>query len=227
MAERKSGGRNNATKHGAFAQDLILADEDVEEFERLHQLVTADWNPVGATEQHAVHILAQCLWANDRVERFYVNEMTLIQRQPIQCECDTMNDLYESLKTAEDEVAANRVIGLLPERYRKWIARDFPRSKYRDAKSWIQSLISSAMPKILEIHAVAAVKERGSLVFQIDQAARVRDLMDKKLKLDERLDSRTDKAIRRLIQLKTLRQVISMQLSQTKSIEHATSDHTR
>jgi hypothetical protein len=67
---------------------------------------------------------------------------------------------------------------------------------------------------------VAAVKERGSLQFKIDQAARVRDLMEKKLKLDERVDSRTDKAIRRLVQLKTLRQVIGLQVLQAKSIEH-------
>jgi hypothetical protein len=64
------------------------------------------------------------------------------------------------------------------------------------------------------------VKERGSLQFQIDQAGRVRDLMEKKLKLDERVDSRTDKAIRRLVQLKTLRQVIGLQVAQAKSIEH-------
>jgi hypothetical protein len=51
MAEEKCGGRNNATKHGAFAQDLILADEDVEEFEQLLQNVIADWSPVGAARE--------------------------------------------------------------------------------------------------------------------------------------------------------------------------------
>ncbi len=220
MAEGKSGGRNNATKHGAFAQDLVLADEDVEEFKQLHQSVIADWSPVGATEEHAVYILAQCLWANYRVERYHVNEMALIQKHQLQCEGDEIDSLAETLNNTEDEVVANRIIGLLPERYSKWLAREFLRSNYDDANSWIQALTSSAMPKIQEIHATAAVKERGSLQFQIDQAGRVRDLMEKKLKLDERVDSRTDKAIRRLAQLKTLRQVIGLQVSQAKSIEH-------
>jgi hypothetical protein len=220
MEEGKSGGRNNATKHGAFAQDLILADEDVQEFEQLHQSVIADWSPVGATEEHAVYILAQCLWANYRVERYHVNEMALIQKHRLQYECDEINSFTKTLNNAKDEMVANRIIGLLPERYSKWLARKFPRSNYDDANSWIQALTSSAMPKIQEIHAVAAVKERGSLQFKIDQAARVRDLMEKKLKLDERVDSRTDKAIRRLVQLKTLRQVIGLQVVQAKSIEH-------
>ena len=220
MAEEKSGGRNNATKHGAFAQDLILADEDVEEFEQLHQSVIADWSPVGATEEHAVYILAQCFWASCRIERYHVNEMALIKKHRLQCECDEMHSLTKTLNNTKDEVVANRIIGLLPERYSKWLERKFPRSNYEDANSWIQALTSSAMPKIQEIHATAAVKERGSLQFQIDQAGRVRDLMEKKLKLDERVDSRTDKAIRKLVQLKTLRQVIGLQVLQAKSIEH-------
>jgi hypothetical protein len=220
MAEGKSGGRNNATKHGAFAQDLVLADEDVEEFKQLHQSVIADWSPVGATEEHAVYILAQCLWANCRIERYHVNEMALIQKHRLQCECDEINSVAKTLNNTEDEVVANRIISLLPGRYSKWLARNFTRSNYDDANSWIQALTLTAIPKIQEIHATVAVKERGSLQFQIDQAGRVRDLMEKKLKLDERVDSRTDKAIRRLAQLKTLRQVIGLQVSQAKSIEH-------
>jgi hypothetical protein len=220
MAEGKSGGRNNATKHGAFAQDLVLADEDVEEFKQLHQSVIADWSPVGATEEHAVYILAQCLWANYRVERYHVNEMALIKKHRLQYECDEINSVAETLNNTEDEVVANRIIGLLPGRYSKWLARNFTRSNYDDANSWIQALTLTAIPKIQEIHATIAVKERESLQFQIDQAGRVRDLMEKKLKLDERVDSRTDKAIRRLAQLKTLRQVIGLQVSQAKSIEH-------
>jgi hypothetical protein len=126
----------------------------------------------------------------------------------------------ETPNNTKDEVVANRIIGLLPERYSKWLERKFPRSNYDDANSRIQTLTSSAMPRIQEIHALAVVKERGSLQYKIDQAARVRDLMENKLKLDERVDSRTDKAIRRLAQLKTLRQVIGLQVPQAKSIEH-------
>ena len=220
MAERKSGGRNNATKHGAFAQGLVLADEDVEEFKQLHQSVIAEWSPVGATEEHAVYILAQCFWASCRIERYHVNEMALIQKHRLQCECDEMHSLAKTLNNTEDEVVANRIISLLPGRYSKWLARNFTRSNYDDANSWIQALKLTAIPKIQEIHATVAAKERGSLQFKIDQAARARDLMEKKLKLDERVDSRTDKAIRRLAQLKTLRQVIGLQVSQAKSIEH-------
>ena len=97
MTEGKSGGRNNATKHGAFAQDLVLADEDVEEFKQLHQSVIAEWSPVGATEEHAVYILAQCFWASCRIERYHVNEMALIQEHQLQCGCDEIDSLAKTL----------------------------------------------------------------------------------------------------------------------------------
>jgi len=34
---RKTGGKNNAITHGAYAKDLLLPDENPEEFELLHQ----------------------------------------------------------------------------------------------------------------------------------------------------------------------------------------------
>jgi hypothetical protein len=44
---RKPGGHNNSIKHGAFAQDMILPDENSEDFERLHQSLIEEWKPKG------------------------------------------------------------------------------------------------------------------------------------------------------------------------------------
>ena len=47
--------------------------------------------------------------------------------------------------------------------------------------------------------------EQGSLKFKAEKAALLRDLTTKKILLDERLDARIDKAIKRLAQLKTFK----------------------
>ena len=56
------------------------------------------------------------------------------------------------------------------------------------------------------------------------RAAYLRELTAKKIALDERLDARIDKALKRLAQLKTFKQVLEDQASRTKTINHHISD---
>jgi hypothetical protein len=73
---RKRGGKNNGIKHGAYAEELILPDENVDEFLQLYQRLTEEWQPVGISEEETVLDLAKCLWQKRRVERFYYREAT-------------------------------------------------------------------------------------------------------------------------------------------------------
>ena len=216
--KRKPGGRNNARKHGGFAQDL--ANENGEEFRQLHESLIAEWNPDPGTEEHAVLYLAQSIWVQRRVDRYHRREMALAKQCPVTNDRDQTLPLARSLKVADNEVVANRIIGLLPKKYRKWITRRVPRIKYHDAGSWIKAL-RLAMEHILECLATAEVYELNSLEFKIKRAARVRELMEAKIKLDERLGSRIDKAIKRIAQLKAVKQVMGMNIPhEVKVIEH-------
>ena len=216
--KRKPGGRNNARKHGAFAQDL--ANENGEEFRQLHESLIAEWNPDPGTEEHAVLYLAQSIWVQRRVDRYHRREMALAKQCPIENDRDQTMTLARTLKVADNEVVANRIIGLLPKKYRKWITRRVPRIKYHDAGSWIKAL-RLAMEQILELLATAEVYELNSLEFKIKRAARVRELMEAKINLDERLGSRIDKAIKRIAQLKAVKQVMGMNIPhEVKGIEH-------
>jgi len=50
-------------------------------------------------------------------------------------------------------------------------------------------------------------------------------LIAKKISLDERLDARIDKAIKRLAQLKTFKQIIEASASQKNNEQRGISDH--
>ena len=143
---RKRGGKNNGIKHGAYAEDLILPDENGDEFLQLYQALTEEWKPVGALEEDTVLTLTQCIWAKRRVERFYYREATGGQFQGK----DQIKyviylvELLEKTKTLED---ATVITSRLPETYRLWIAQEVPRSNFQDDQSWIQALT----PRIIDL----------------------------------------------------------------------------
>lgn len=225
MEKRESGSCNNAIKHGAFVQDLILPDENLEDFEHLHQGLIEEWNTIGAAEEETVLTFAHCPWVKRRVKRFHNQEMALAQKSPREMEGDEIRRIASMLNNTECDASALAIVSRLRETYTNWIARTYPRSQYKDAHSYIQALISNAMPAIMRDNEMDATIERESLTFQIWKAARVRELMEGNIKLDERIDSRVDRIIKRLAQVKAFKQIISEQSSQAKSIEHhATSD---
>jgi hypothetical protein len=61
--------------------------------------------------------------------------------------------------------------------------------------------------------------ETQSLAFKAEKMARLRELTAKKITLDERLDGRIDKALKRLAQLKTFKQTRGLlKLEQSVSV---------
>jgi hypothetical protein len=58
--------RFNATRHGILARATVLAWEDQAEFDRLHQDLLDEHQPVGPTEEHLVEEIASTLWRKRR-----------------------------------------------------------------------------------------------------------------------------------------------------------------
>jgi len=59
----------NALKTGAFAQRLLLPDENAKEFGRLRAALLAEWRPAGPTEINQVDRLTALLWKQGRLYR--------------------------------------------------------------------------------------------------------------------------------------------------------------
>ena len=57
-------------------------------------------------------------------------------------------------------------------------------------------------------HEIIIIEETKSLEFKAKKVAEVRELTAKKIALEERLDARIDKAIKRLAQLNTFKQIV-------------------
>jgi hypothetical protein len=73
----KASSRMNALKHGLTAEQVVLFDEDVEEFERFFRKWVRAFKPKGFIEHQMVERIAICAW---RLRRVYRIEAQLFGR---------------------------------------------------------------------------------------------------------------------------------------------------
>jgi ribosomal protein S13 len=212
---RKRGGRNNALKHGAYAESLVLPGESIDDFNLLHRGLIDEWKPTGTSEEDTVLTLAQCFWAKRRVDYFYNREVLGGQYQDEDV-IRHVNYIMELLDGAQTAAEAAIQIAHLPADYQTWIAQEVPRSNFQDEKSWIESLKSKLL-SYLEAHVKFANATR-SMPYKVNKATFMRELTAKKIALDERLDARIDKAIKRLAQIKAIKPILEERDSHIRGI---------
>jgi hypothetical protein len=82
-AKTKEGKRivaNNALKHGVFAKQLVLSDENPEDYQQLFDELQIALNPVGALEYSLVERIAVTLWRQRRLIRSETAHIELSNR---------------------------------------------------------------------------------------------------------------------------------------------------
>jgi hypothetical protein len=170
--------------------------------------------------------LAQCIWLKRRVDRFYHREASWAQQHPAEEEISDVGrraKLLENVRTLQD---LNEVIADVPDLYKRWMDAAIPRSEFKDEKSWIDA-IKSKILDMLVAQRLVVILQLESQEFKAVKAGEVRELTSKKIALDERLDARIDKALKRLAQLKTFKQALEDQASRTKTINARRISHER
>lgn len=73
----KAASRMNALKHGLTAEQVVLFDEDVEEFQRFFRQWVRSFKPKGFIEHQLVERIAICAW---RLRRVYRIETQLFEK---------------------------------------------------------------------------------------------------------------------------------------------------
>lgn len=76
--------RYNATKHGVLSRVPILPWENAEEFKHLQEALIKEYNPQGASEEHLVLEMANCIF---RKQRVYQAENALITKNMSTSSC--------------------------------------------------------------------------------------------------------------------------------------------
>jgi hypothetical protein len=202
--------RPNAHKHGVFSATAILPGEDKREFEKLHAAVIKEWRPVGATEQDAVLSIAKAVWRKRRVQKFLEVQLKRNTVDPAHPSYNVKNavsallvNLHHSPDTAYDDYAHQY---LHPEKI-KYLNEKYPSERFSSTSERAVA-IANELRSLLEVPTYFAPAFQ-----QIDQLFHTAtnfsdDMFKQELALDERLDAMIDRAVKRLIQTKAMKQML-------------------
>jgi hypothetical protein len=216
-----------AVKHGAFAKTAILPGEDRREFEELHSALIEEWAPVGPTEEDAVLSIAKGAWRKRRLQKFLHAEMEMgrsDREHPLYDEAQAVRTLLNTLETGPFlklmEPVPDHFEPFAPEHIETAIRLDIesapsyialvsermcPREQFKSASEWLAKLrqVTSAILWVLE--------DRGEEPnVLLDRSAKVHtpDVVSHELAVDERIDAMIDRAIKRLVQTKAMKQML-------------------
>ncbi len=211
-------GTIKALKHGAF-YDRILPDEDLEQFESQHQELIEEWQPNGRSEEEAVQDLALCYWQKRRVAEWYRDEEDYLSTHAEFQELDSLDLQFCLIDRAKRLEYAQGLIRSLPEPYLRIMLPELAKAQTGSEQEELQRL-KGRLKELITLRSLVVDTAMDTQEFKAETALLLRDLLEKRIAIEERIDSRIDKIIRRLAQMKTLKQVIVIKTGSREIEDH-------
>jgi hypothetical protein len=203
--------RPNAQKHGIFSATAILPGEEAREFEILQANLTQEWKPTGATEEDAVLSIAKAIWRKRRLQKFIEVQIRRNTVNPKHHSYVERNGLIGLLMHVHSASAETPFVEYAPLYLRadriQYLERKYPLKSFKSYAEWIEA-IKDEVSRLLE-----ASRPLNSQAEQIDLLLDsatffTDDHFRQELALDERLDVMIDRAVKRLIQTKAMKQLL-------------------
>ena len=202
----------NAVKHGAFSKIALFPDESRDEFERLRAAVMDEFKPNGPSEEDAVSTILTCIWRKRRVQIHIASKTA--ERQ---------NDREQAARLAlgalgleSDSIA--RILRICAPDIRERIEQKFPRASYAVEPEW-SAAVRDHLEMVLRSELIPpdgeAVHEQQpsdlTALFFTPKPSEVSDelLLETEMRATERLDAMLDHALKRLLQIKAMKQLMN------------------
>jgi hypothetical protein len=212
----------NAVKHGAFAKTMILPGEDPAEFEELHFSLIEEWKPAGPTEEDAVLSIAKGVWRKRRAQkllqaqidrrRFDPNELlydeeqtirrflSIIETAPFLVFVDAAPELF---KPPYDSLVAT----FLPVHQAEHLEKHCPRKNFQSGSEWLQAVRNEISSSILPLYKMFGEAAPDALLSRAAEFF-TPEVVKQELAVDERVDAMIDRAHKRLVQTKAIKQML-------------------
>ena len=204
---KKTDDHMNAITHGAFSRILILPWESIAEFAELYDDLIDEWKPVGRTEQDAVLSIAKGIWRKRRMQAFLRNELEKHSCDPNHLaynEAEMLRVLYLSIETAPDKFET--WLSGLPTQKANDLRRKFPRENFQSDSDWVKAvqheIKSNLLPAAMRSGPVENFVGPSASVLFTDEA------IEYDIGIEERIDAMIDRAIKRLVQIKAMKQML-------------------
>jgi hypothetical protein len=201
MANKK----HNALKHGANAKEFMLWSERYKDYEALRDGLCQEFNPSGSTEEYLVRTLLDLRWRRRRLE---CHEQIVIQQrlEKIQAEneysrhVDNLRSLAPQFAKAITVEQVEVALATLDPIYRNTIRDRWPYNAGDDPQQWGLKIAEG----LLAWAPAARHEQANEFIKTLDL-----DEFDRSLNRIERLDVMIERTIKRLMQLKTMKQMYS------------------
>jgi hypothetical protein len=202
----------NATKHGAFSKIALFPDEDQEEFQRLRSAIMDEYRPIGPSEEDAVSTILMCMWRKRRVEMYIAAKAAERQNDREQAARLALG----ALRLEPDSIA--RILRTCAPDICERIEQKFPQSNYATESEW-NTAVRDHLERVLRSELIPpdgeAVCEPQPLdltaLFFAPKPSEVSDqqLIETELKANERLDAMLDRALKRFVQIRAMKQLMT------------------
>jgi hypothetical protein len=193
---------NNALKHGAFAEAIMLPKDDAQEFAALHAALIEEWEPDGPSEHDKVFSVATNLWRKRRFKRWLQNEIdrgqrkvTWWRRQEEREDEKLITFLEESeagLSIREDDLPTK-----LPFHLAERVKKDLPRNKFDSDADWLKAVY----------HEVCLILDSRVELPDIHRLLSDEFLSQRELAFEERIDAKIARDLKELGQMKTMKAI--------------------
>jgi hypothetical protein len=196
-------GKRNVLKHGANARAVLLWGEKYQDYESLRAELYLEFAPSGSTEEYLVQTLLDLRWRRRRLDCY--SQITIKKRLDKIRETNDRSRHVENLRSFASEfneaTSVEKVEALLARLfplYRNTIRSRWPFQAGEDPNTW--------GPRIAKGLLSWDPEPRHE---QADEFVEIFDLdtFDKDLARIERLDAMIDRTIKRLMQIKTMKQM--------------------
>jgi hypothetical protein len=199
----------NALKHGAFAKMMILPWEDPQEFEKLHAALVEEWKPVGPTEHDAVLSIAKGMWRKRRMQNFLFCELGRHRADPNHAAYDEASALrafssYIALAPDEFDIALTGLTARIAEQLR----RKFPRGDFQSTSEWVRAIQNEVTSVLLPAAERFGFDGSPKVLMVRDATFFSQEVVKYELAVDERIEAMIDRAVKRLVQAKAMKQML-------------------
>jgi hypothetical protein len=196
-----TGKKRNALKHGANAKEVMLWSERYEDYESLRAELFLEFSPSGSTEEYLVRTLLDLRWRRRRLD---CHEQITIQKRLHEIrEKNEASRHIENLRALAAEfneaTSGEKVEALLARLgYEEFIRKQWPLQEGEDANTWGPKIAKG----LLSLRSASRHEQADEFIAVVDL-----DAFDMALARIERLDAMIERTIKRLMQIKTMKQM--------------------
>jgi hypothetical protein len=200
---KKKDKNQNALKHGAYSGEVMLPGEKIGDYEALRQAYYDEWAPEGVTEQCLVDDIVALHWRKRRMVQYFQiglqqRDTKIRERNKNARQIGDLKDLAEEFSETDSVEAVEEILRWLNPLYAVTIRECIPHDKCEDPAKWGQEIgkylsnLESRVP-LKGPELFAAIVDLNSIEVEILRS--------------DRLDEAIDRKIKRIMQVKTAKQI--------------------